>query len=142
MIDSIPNLLWYNQQMGVCGGDFNSIVDKKDSLIHPDQKMSKCLAKLIKLYGLRNTFRALYPHSRQYSRYCIAKGVQGATRIDRCYTWGDLGIEEAVYVPISFSDHLAHIVTFKSQIKVSKKDPRNKMIYKIKDNFVDDQNFL
>jgi len=87
MIDSIPNLLLYKQQMGVCGGDFNSIVDKKDSLIHPDQKMSKCLAKLIRLYGLQDAFRALYPHSRQYSRYYIAKGVQGATRIDRCYTW-------------------------------------------------------
>ena len=67
-IDSIPNLLLYKQQMGVCGGDFNSIVDKKDSLIHPDQKMSKCLTKLIKLFGLRDAFRVLYPHSRQYSR--------------------------------------------------------------------------
>ena len=82
--------------MGVCGGDFNSIVDKKDSLIHPDQKMSKCLAKLIKLFGLRDAFRVLYPHSRQYSRYYTAKGVAGATRIDRCYLWGNLGIEEAV----------------------------------------------
>ena len=53
MIDSIPNLLLYKKQNGVCGGDFNSIVDKKDSLIHPDQKMSKCLSKLIKLYGLK-----------------------------------------------------------------------------------------
>ena len=55
---------------------------------------------------------------------------------------GDLGIEEAEYVPISFSDHLAHIVTFKSQIEASRKNPRSKMIYKIKHNLVEDRTFL
>ena len=45
-IDSILNLLLYKQQMGVCGGDFNSIVDKKDSLIHPDQKNVKMSGKV------------------------------------------------------------------------------------------------
>ena len=142
MIDNIPNLLLYKQHNGVCGGDFNSIVDKKDSLIHPDQKMSKCLGKLVKLYGLKDAFRALYPHSRQYSRYYISKGVQGATRIDRCYTWGELGVEDAVYTPISFSDHLAHIVTLKTKNKASSENPRRKMIYKIKHNLVEDRTFL
>ena len=145
MIDNIPNLLLYKKLNGVCGGDFNSIVDKKDSLIHPDQKMSKCLSKLIKLYGLKDAFRALYPHSRQYSRYYIAKGVQGATRIDRCYVWGELEVDEAVYVPISFSDHLGHIVTLKTQTRSSsecKENPRNRSIFKIKHNLVEDQIFL
>ena len=142
MIDSIPNLLLYKKQNGVCGGDFNSIVDKKDSLIHPDQKMSKCLSKLIKLYGLKDAFRALYPHSRQYSRYYIAKGVQGATRIDRCYVWGRLEVDEAVYIPVSFSDHLGHIVTFKTQTRCASENPRNRSIFKIKHNLVEDQIFL
>ena len=51
MINRIPNFLLYQQQIGVCGGDFNSIVDKKDSFIHPNQKMSKCLAKSINYMG-------------------------------------------------------------------------------------------
>ena len=109
MVNNIPDLLLYKQLNGVCGGDFNSIVDKKYSLIHSDQKMSKCLGKLIRLCGLKDAFRALYPHSRQYWRYYVSKGVQGATRIYR----GQVGIEEAVYIPISFSDHLAHIMTLK-----------------------------
>ena len=60
MVDSIPNILLYKQQIGVCGGDL------KDSLNQQEQKMSKCLGKLIKLFRLRDAFRVLHPHSRQF----------------------------------------------------------------------------
>ena len=42
VIDNIPNLLLYKKEAGILGGDFNSITDKKDSILHADQKMSKC----------------------------------------------------------------------------------------------------
>ena len=47
-----------------------------------------------------------------------------------------------MYVPISFSDHLAHIVTVEVQKKAPTISPRRKMIYKIKHNLVEDINFL
>ena len=47
-----------------------------------------------------------------------------------------------MYVPISFSDHLAHIVTVKIQKRAPTISPRCKMIYKIKHNLVEDINFL
>ena len=49
VVDNIPNLLLYKKESGVIGGDLNSITDKQDSLLHLDQKISKCFKKLIKL---------------------------------------------------------------------------------------------
>ena len=69
MINNIPNLLMYKLKNGILGGDMNCITEKKDSINFPEQKMSESLKKLIKLYGLRDAFRQLYPHSKQYSRY-------------------------------------------------------------------------
>ena len=58
--DIIPNLMLCKKQAGFLCGDFNSIVEKKDSLVHPDKKLSKCFKKLIDLYKLRDVFRQLY----------------------------------------------------------------------------------
>ena len=37
IIDNLPNLLLYKKETGMIGGDFNSITEKQDSLLHPDQ---------------------------------------------------------------------------------------------------------
>ena len=142
VVDNLPNLLLYKKETGVIGGDLNSITEKKDSLLHPDQKMSKCFRKLIKLYNLSDAFRELYPNEKQFSRYYTWKGAAGATRIDRCYFWGDLKTEEAKYCAISFSDHLAHIVNFGIKNEPNLKDsPRKRSIYKIKHWLVKDAIF-
>ena len=86
-ISNIPNLLLYKKRDGIFGGDMNSIVDKKDALNYPEQKTSKCFKKLINLYKMSDSYRHLYPHSKQFSRYYVWKGKESATRIDRCYTW-------------------------------------------------------
>ena len=84
--DIIPNILIYKKQIGFMCGDFNSITVKKDSLIHPDQKISKSFGNLINLYELTDVFRKLYPNAIQFSRYYTWRGVKGATRIDRIYS--------------------------------------------------------
>ena len=140
MIDNIPNLLMYKKKNGVIGGDFNCITDKKDATNNPDQKMSECLKKLIKLYGLKDVYRQLYPHSKQFSRYYISKGVKGATRIDRAYAWGNVKIREAEYIATSFSDHYSHVVTIENQTPQQEKS-KGKSIYKIKYFIVDDKIF-
>ena len=86
-VSNIPNLLLYKQKDGLFGGDLNSIVEKKDSLNYPEQKMSKCFSKLINIYKMKDSYRLLYPHTKQFSRYYVWKGKKGATRIDRCYSW-------------------------------------------------------
>ena len=102
----------------------NSIVDKKDALNYPEQKMSKCFKKLISLYKLSDTFRHIYPHAKQFSRYYVWKGKEGATRIDRCYSWGNMRVQEAEYLVVSFSDHLAHVITFDTSSIKSQNNPR------------------
>lgn len=139
VIDNLPNLLLYKKESGLIGGDFNCITEKQDSLIHQDQKMSKCLKKIIKLYNLSDAYRKLYPNKSQFSRYYVWKGVNGATRIDRCYSWGNLQASEASYNSLSFSDHLAHVLCFRSSHELYlKENPRKKSIYKIKHWLVKD----
>ena len=140
-INNVPNLLLYKKKNGLFGGDMNSIVDKKDSLNYPEQKMSKCFKKLINIYRMSDCYRQLYPHSKQYSRYYIWKGKEGATRIDRCYTWGSVKVTQAEYLAVSFSDHLAHIVTFDTPTIQNRTQNKRNSIYKIKHYLVDDDVF-
>ena len=143
MIDNLPNLLLYKKENGIMGGDFNSITDKQDSLLHPEQKMSKCFRKIIKLYNPCDSFRQLYPNEEQFSRYYVWKGGRGATRIDRCYSWGTLKVNTAVYHAISFSDHLAHVVNFQSSADLYQNEsPRKRSIYRIKHWLLKDSIFL
>ena len=142
IIDNLPNLLLYKKESGIIGGDFNCITDKQDALLHPDQKMSKCLKKLIKLYDLSDAFRNLFPMQKQFSRYYVWKGATGATRIDRCYSWGNFKSRDAAYHALSFSDHLAHVVSFQSPSELyQKENPRKRSIYKIKHWLVKDATF-
>ena len=48
-ISNIPNVLLYKKGAGILGGDMNSIVDKRDAINYPEQKMSKCFKKLINI---------------------------------------------------------------------------------------------
>ena len=119
----------------------NSIVDKKDALNYPEQKMSKCFMKLINLYKMSDTFRLIYPHSRQFSRYYVWKGKEGATRIDRCYSWGNIRVREAEYLVVSFSDHLAHVITLDTSTLKNQNNKRKKSLYKVKHFIIEDHIF-
>ena len=140
-ISNIPNILLYKKRDGLFGGDMNSIVDKKDALNYPEQKTSKCFKKLMNIYKMSDSYRNIYPHSKQFSRYYVWKGKEGATRIDRCYSWGNVKVQEAEYLVVSFSDHLAHVITFNTPTIKSKNESRRKSLYKIKHHVVEDDLF-
>jgi len=140
-ISNIPNILLYKKRDGLFGGDMNSIVDKKDALNYPEQKTSKCFKKLMNIYKMSDSYRNIYPHSKQFSRYYVWKGKEGATRIDRCYSWGNVNVQEAEYLVVSFSDHLAHVVTFTTPAIEKQHVTRRKTLYKIKHFVVEDELF-
>ena len=96
---------------GAAGGDFNSIVDLKDIVKFPQNKLSPLCKNLIRAFSWSDSFRELHPRAVQYSRYQGADG-EGATRIDRSYHWGSLQVSDAAYHSISFSDHLSLRVTY------------------------------
>ena len=108
----LPNLLINSKDIGCAGGDLNCIIEKKDATKFPDAKMSKCLQRLVKLKGWSDSFRILHPTSLKYSRFYENTRAEGASRIDRCYQFGNLVVKQAIYVPVAFSDHMAHVVEF------------------------------
>ena len=108
----LPNLLINSKENGCIGGDLNCIIDKKDATKYPEAKMSKCLQRLVKLRNWKDSFRQLYPTTQKFSRFYENSRAEGASRIDRCYQYGNLEVVQATYVPVAFSDHFAHVVEF------------------------------
>ena len=108
----LPNLLINCKENSCAGGDLNCIIDKKDASKLPESKMSKCLQRLVKVKGWQDSFRLLHPTSLKYSRFYENSRAEGASRIDRCYHSGSLVVEQAIYVPVAFSDHFANVVEF------------------------------
>ena len=96
---------------GAARGDFNSIVDLKDSKQFPQNKISPSCTNLIRAFSWMDSFRALKHRAEQFSRYQTQDGDR-ATRIDRSYHWGDLQVSEAACNSISFSDHLSLKVSY------------------------------
>ena len=108
----LPNLFINSKETGCAGGDLNCITDKKDATKNPESKMSRCFLRLVKLRNWRDSFRELHPTSLTYSRFYENSRAEGASRIDRCYSFGDLEVKRVSYVPIAFSDHLAQLVEY------------------------------
>ena len=104
--------------------------------------MSPSLKRLIKVLKLQDTFRTLHPAATNYSRYYNHRGGDGATRIDRSYSWGTMLVLEARYVPVAFSDHLAYVVKIKvpqSTCKVM--SIKSRPFFKTSPEFVYDEEF-
>ena len=59
---------------------------------------------------MKDSFRSIHPSAVQFSRYYGNTRGEGASRIDRCYHYGDITIRSATYLPLAFSDHHAHVV--------------------------------
>ena len=86
------------------------IIDKKDATTHQETKMSPTFKRLVKSFNWKDSFRTLHPSLDQFSRYYSSNRGNGATRIDRCYHYGEIKINSATYLPLAFSDHHAHVV--------------------------------
>ena len=46
------------------GGDWNCIIDKSDYMRNPESKMAPALAKLIKTFEYKDSFKTVFPHNK------------------------------------------------------------------------------
>ena len=131
-----------SKESGCCGGDFNCITKKNDATINPKSKMSRSLERHIKLKDLQDSYRVVCPKAETYSRYYANTRAEGASRIDRCYHYGGLKVKDAKYLPIAFSDHLAHVVQFILPAPLSKLlSPKSRQTFKLRAEVIKDQIF-
>ena len=139
----LPHLLLNHQDSGCIGGDMNCIIDRRDCTNNAAVKMSPCLAKLVQTFGMKDSYRHLHPTTPSFSHFyhTIHQG-EGATRLDRSYNWGGMTVREAKYEPVSFSDHLAYLVSFSLPAPMARvMSPRSRSLFKIKPEVIKDQVF-
>ena len=139
----LPQLLLQRLPHGAAGGDLNSIISLSDSNRNANTKMSPSFKTLVTSFSWQDSYRVLFPRTVQYSRvYSNALQGEGASRIDRCYHWGELAVQEAEYHPISFSDHLSLRIVYTVPSSVSHKvAPQARPHFKIPPDIVDDEIF-
>ena len=138
----LPNLLINSKNSGMVGGDWNNIIHRADCTHNHETKMSPCLRRLAKTFSWQDSFRCLYPHELCYSRYYTTNKYTGGSRIDRSYLWGDLSVEEARYISVAFSDHMAYIVKINVPESIrSVSSPKFRPVFKIKEEVVKDKVF-
>ena len=138
----LPNLLINSQLNGCLGGDLNMIIDKCDATKNPETKMSPNFKHFAKSFNWVDSYRVLHPREVQFSRYYSGVMGEGASRIDRCYHYGDIGVIKASYHPLAFSDHHAHIVSIKLPDPFTRLAcPRSPPSFRIKAEVVQDRIF-
>ena len=139
----LPNLLVNCKLSGCAGGDFNAIIDKRDATNFPENKMSKCLQRLVNLRNWNDSYRCLYPQKLEFSRYYENSRAEGASRIDRCYHFGDnVTVKKAKYIPVAFSDHFSLVVDLNiSGHSKSFISPKCRPLFKMKPEVILDKEF-
>ena len=73
------------------------IIDKCDATKNPESKMSPSFKRVVRSFSLVDSFRALHPKDLQFSRYYSSTRGDGASRIDRCYHFGNIKVNSASY---------------------------------------------
>ena len=139
----IPTLMVNSMLNGVVGGDWNSIIAKDDCTRHPEAKMSPCLKRVVTTFSWKDAFRVMHPGEATFSRYYSNDRIgSGATRIDRCYLYGELQPTNAQYSSVAFSDHLSHIVSIKLPSSLVKHtSPKSRPFFKTRPDIVKDRLF-
>ena len=121
----------------------NSIINKEDATHNPESKMSPCMKRLVKTYNWKDSFRILHPEAKTYSRYYNhdRTGLD-ASKIDRCYHWGDLTVKDAKYTSLAFSDNLGMIVCFTLPDQIAKiQSPNSRPSFRARPEVVLDKQF-
>ena len=139
----LPQLLLQRLPHGAAGGDLNSIISLSDSNRNANTKISPSFKSLVSSFAWQDSYRVLFPRKVQFSRvYSNTLQGEGASRIDRCYHWGDITVQEAEYHPISFSDHLSLRLVYTVPSKLSHMvAPQARPHFKIPPEIVDDEIF-
>ena len=141
--ETLPEILQTNKASGACIGDYNCIINNKDATRNQNDKQSPSLKRLVSALQWKDSFRLLYPSDLVFSReYDSVAHGPGATRIDRCYVYGDVEVLEVQYVGAAFSDHMIQIVKLKLPPSCQKSiSPRNSPLFKAKPEAVRDEVF-
>ena len=139
----IPQMMVNSRPTGIISGDFNCIIDKKDASRNTDNKMSPSLKRLSKAFSWNDSFRSLFPNSPCFSRYYVSDRFgDGATRIDRIYHYGEIGVKEAQYVGAAFSDHLSLVTKFTVLGNFERLlSPKSRPLFKANPDIVKDEIF-
>ena len=142
LAETIPQILVNRSTSGCIGGDLNCINDKKDATNNAAAKVSPSLGRLVKVFGWTDSFRYLHPSSTIFSRYYVARGITGASRIDQQYHWGNITPLQACYSSLAFSDHFAHIVKVKVPDCFRKlSSPKTRPQFKVREEVARDESF-
>ena len=141
--ETIPTLLINSRDHGIIGGDWNNIIANIDCTRHPEAKLSPCLKRLVRTFSWSDTYRTLYPNNKCFSHfYSNTRVGNGATRIDRAYSYGDITVAEAKYVSVAFSDHLSYIVSLQVPTQVEAlSSPKYRQLFKTTPTVVKDRVF-
>ena len=96
------------------------------------------LARLAKNFNWKDSHRTVSPHSTAFSHYY----KEGATRIDREYSWGEISTIKSEYVPLAFSDHLGLLTEVKVPFSVRRQKYKfGPKTFKIRNNIACDSLF-
>ena len=63
------------------------------------------MTRIIKVFEWKDSHRILFPSTTEYSHFYSVGQINGATRIDRKYIWGEVTVHRSEYIPVAFSDH-------------------------------------
>ena len=131
----LPSLLVNRCSSGCIGGDWNNIIDKRDATNNASSKMSPNLARLVKTFHWNDSHRTVSPNSTAFSHYY----KDGATRIDREYSWGNITTIKSEYVPLAFSDHLGLLTEVNVPFSVKRQNYKyGPKTFKIRNNIASD----
>ena len=142
---SIPQLLINRKENGCIGGDWNCITEDIDASKNQSQKRSPSLKRVINTFSWSDNYRQLHKNETVFSRYYASNlHGDGATRIDRQYSWGkDIKIFCADYKSIAFSDHMASIYIMSVPASIHKiLSPKHKPQFKSKPEVITDPAFI
>ena len=128
---------------GAAGGDLNSIISLNDSNKNPESRISPSCRNLVKALEWSDSYRELYPRTTQYSRHMThTNHGHGASRLDRAYHWGEIKVNQAEYLSISFSDHLSLVTQYNLPKSLQRHlAPMSKTAFKISPSVVKDDLF-
>ena len=129
----LPKLLVNRCHIGYICGDWNCLSDVRDATHHANSKLSKNLKKLLKVFEWKDSHRVLFPNSSDFSHYYTSGSINGATRIDRQYVWGNVTVSKSEYFSLAFSDHYGLITCVSAPIALTRQTlPRGCQNFKIR----------
>ena len=105
--------------------------------------MSSSLSRIISTFDLFDLHRAIYPQIKVYSHfYQTPSNGTGASRLDRAYGWGDITVEESMYCPAAFTDHMAYVISLKLPANCDRIfSPITRPIFTIRPEIIQDSEF-